>query len=83
MRITDVAPESASPVDDLPTSSAVSAAAVLAARRVRALELAVHDLQASLAGASGAAMDDTERRARIARLLSEVTLFRLALSDRA
>jgi hypothetical protein len=83
MQITDVAPVSAPLADDASTRPTISASAVLAARRVRALEQAVCDLRASLEGAAGTAMDDTERRAQIVRLLSEVTLFRLALADRA
>lgn len=83
MQITDVGPVTAMPVDDLSAKQDISDAAILAARRVRALERAVCDLRSSLAGAPGAAMDDTERRAQIARLLSEVTLFRIALADRA
>ena len=83
MQITDVAPGAATLADDASTRPAMSASALLAARRVRMLEQAVRDLRASLEGAGGAAMSETERRTQIARLLSEVTLFRLALADRA
>jgi predicted alpha/beta-hydrolase family hydrolase len=83
MQSTDVAPETAMLVDELSTRQDISDAAMQAARRVRELERAVRDLRTSLSAASGAAMDDTERRAHIARLLSEVTLFRIALADRA
>lgn len=83
MQITDVAADTAQRAQAASTRPEISAAAVLAARRVCALEQAVSDLRASLEGAPGAAMDESERRAQIARLLSEVTLFRLALADRA
>ncbi|PHV04778.1 hypothetical protein CSQ96_24385 [Janthinobacterium sp. BJB412] len=82
MQITEAAPQTELLVAELPAGRPLAPAAALAVRRMGELEGAVNLLRDRLAAMPADEACAPQRREEIGRLLSQVALFRLALTDK-
>ncbi|WGG52028.1 hypothetical protein [Rugamonas sp. DEMB1] len=82
MQITEAAPQTELLVAELPAGRPLAPSASLAVRRMGELEGAVNQLRDRLAAMPAGEACAPQRREEIGRLLSQVALFRLALTDK-